>query len=136
MASTLFDQGDILNYLISSNGPFKLVLTNTPPAGTESYATLTGSALYPGYTSQTLTYPGDFSSPGVVSGTTVVTNANDVSFPTPTGNGSLTIGGYALFDAAGTPNMRRYGALASPLPAPTTGQTIKIPAGQFSIGEG
>lgn len=128
--SSLYDQSELLTHFLSQ-GPFTYVLTTNPPAGTESLGAI-GRTDYPNYSDVTVLL-GDFTSQSVVSGATQVSNASDINFPTPTGNGTHTIGGFAIYD--GSNNIRRYGPLQSVLPAPQSGQPIKTPAGQLVISQ-
>lgn len=129
-ASTSFDQTDILTYLMTL-GPFTLVLTTDPPAGTETLITI-GRTDYPGYSDKTIAHT-VFSSPTSANGATSISNLANIVFATPSGDGTHTIGGYAFFDT--NSNMRRYGSLQSVLPIPVTGQPILIIPGVFVISE-
>lgn len=131
--STPFDQSDILTYLLGSTvAPFTLVLCTNPPAGTESIGSV-GATTYPSYANVTV-LSSAFGSQSVVNGATQVSNSAAITFVTPTGNGTLAIAGFALFDKNN--NMRRFGALQTPLPAPQTGQPVEIPIGYLVLAEG
>lgn len=130
MATSAFDRQDILDRWVTQCAPLTIVLFDTAPATTVDLGSLTGKASYTGYLDQTLAGAGLAS--GTDDGTTYTrVNSADITFPSPTADGTHDLEAVGVYDHTG--KCRRLATIS--VGTPVTGQIIKILASALILGQ-